>query len=70
MKLSTVRTIYWVSIACFWALLIADLSTPGKAPAVLSLAEQVSVYVMLSASFYAMGVRRSTKKTATYEMSN
>jgi len=68
-KISTVNTIYWVAIASFWALTIGDWVTPGKAPAILDLAETLSVYVFLSAQFYVMGANRSTKKTATYEMS-
>ena len=69
MKISTVNTIYWIAIASFWALLISDWVTPGKAPAILDLAETLSVYVFLAAYFYGLGANRSTKNTPSYEMS-
>jgi hypothetical protein len=68
-KISTVNTIWWVAVAIFWTLLIADLVVPGKEPWGLAFARHLSVYVFLSAQFYVMGARRADKKTTTYEMS-
>ena len=70
MRLSTVNTIYWVAVATFWSLMVIDIVTPGKEPAALDVAGHISVYVLLSAHFYSLGAKRSTKKTTTYEMSN
>lgn len=69
MKLSTVSIIFWVAIAAFWAIQICDWVTPGKEPALLAFLGHISVYVFLSAQFYSLGAKRSTKKTNTYEMS-
>jgi hypothetical protein len=67
-KISTVTTIYWVATAAFWSLSIADWVTPGKAPAPLSLFEELFLLTLVAAWFYGCGSKRKAS-TPDYEMS-
>lgn len=69
MKISTVNTIYWISVAGFWSLLIANLATPGKPPVPLGILEELFLLALVATYFYVAGTNRKAS-TPTYEMSN